>query len=1142
MRNLIIENRKKIKMVEKVLVFQLADRKYSVKSKYVKEILSELLETKIPNTPNYILGTVSYSGEVIPIIDLVNFFYKDFITTNDSRDQDIKYVIIEYNTLSMVFIVNSIVGQFDIEEERFFETFSSISKLTESFRFKSAFLLDNDIVLHLDNEHLFRKIIGETKEMETLFHNLNEQYFPKELVIPQESSSDYQISLEFTEYKQAKHTTDDFSRSKQIVKKETVHTFTKIKQKDIGLLINNYYIEEILTNPKIVSVPNSPDFFRGTLNYRGKIISIFNLANIINPTPIEKNNLTKDDIDQILIIDFQDQHVGLIIDEIIEVIPIEKNTINRGYIYKESTKIKGLIEGVYLDNNGIPLLIANVPKLLQIATNWNNDTLNDLNDCILFEKNNLNSPEQLLMQETIQIDSSDNGFLYFSIEDELFSFKTDIIIDILGKINQIRIPNTYSFITGVFSYHNEVIPIIDLVDFLYDKRKVNNFTQENANVNHIVLDVNNVRFAVKIQDILGIIKNLETISLAEYVSINDILLYEKVNIYDNHIIASIDSSILVEQVKSHLKLIKAEFISNNIFLMDTYTPEEIDDYNIQLMKSETPIITTPTNIIQMVSAKDKVEDVKHKSGIIVSSGPVNVFIEDAFIEEIFEENNESYKKIPQHILSLVGALNYRGEVIGVLDLNTILFMGKSNNETIENKQIIVLKTESERIALLIDRVLKWKKVLIDDMRSILSFDKIALHDYLFLGGFISDNDQFSYILNVKWLFQNQKNPLKLVRHKRNTLFFNNPEEIDDSMDIELDFEGVLIKADEHYFIIDTKIIKAIQLEQNVLLIDKNYTDESILGISYYDNFLPIFDFVSLLDNNIEDNKDSSTILVLKNKDGREFGLKINEIQERISKNDADFLKSKNILKADACNKMYKAFFSYKSRLGILIDSIELLHELEIRSRKEWDSFVSQSFFDNQLNETERKLLVDHREKQKELQFMLFDEYDKELEKYFAFMLHKRYFGIMPEVTLAVTNINYLENEFPNNNLIIGTLKFKDTIIPVINILELVFPGEEFSKIEKDTLLLLIKSNKKDFTYALPSQKMLGVITIYTEDKKELEDEYKTGKIDKVCTKQATYESIESPIFLLDNNFIQFLDDHSELNNKIKEIKKINTKQ
>lgn len=88
-----------------------------------------------------------------------------------------------------------------------------------------------------------------------------------------------------------------------------------------GIKVNN--IIQMLEVPKnIGEIPNTKDFIEGVINLRGNIVPILNIA--------KKFDLKQKEIDEetkIIVLEEKDELVGILVDEIKEVIKIEEKDI-----------------------------------------------------------------------------------------------------------------------------------------------------------------------------------------------------------------------------------------------------------------------------------------------------------------------------------------------------------------------------------------------------------------------------------------------------------------------------------------------------------------------------------------------------------------------------------------------------------------------------------------------------------------------------------------------------------------------------------------------------------------------------------------------------------------------------------------------
>ncbi len=83
--------------------------------------------------------------------------------------------------------------------------------------------------------------------------------------------------------------------------------------------INILNIQEINKHFEITKVPQSSDFIEGILNLRGRIVTIIDLGKKLGLVPV-----TKDKDNRNIIVNSEDEHIGLLIDAISDVV-IAKN-------------------------------------------------------------------------------------------------------------------------------------------------------------------------------------------------------------------------------------------------------------------------------------------------------------------------------------------------------------------------------------------------------------------------------------------------------------------------------------------------------------------------------------------------------------------------------------------------------------------------------------------------------------------------------------------------------------------------------------------------------------------------------------------------------------------------------------------------
>ena len=104
-----------------------------------------------------------------------------------------------------------------------------------------------------------------------------------------------------------------------MIKKNQVVRFM-VGKESFGVDIGR--VQEIVTVPEITRVPDTPDFLEGIINLRGKIVSVIDLRKRLKVNGAEKNKKNR-----ILVTEIKGRVVGLIVDEVSEVLRLNPDNI-----------------------------------------------------------------------------------------------------------------------------------------------------------------------------------------------------------------------------------------------------------------------------------------------------------------------------------------------------------------------------------------------------------------------------------------------------------------------------------------------------------------------------------------------------------------------------------------------------------------------------------------------------------------------------------------------------------------------------------------------------------------------------------------------------------------------------------------------
>lgn len=123
--------------------------------------------------------------------------------------------------------------------------------------------------------------------------------------------------------------------------------------------INILYIQNIVRMLNITRVPNSPRIFHGVVNLRGEIIPVMSIRRKFNLEEDVFTNSTR-----IIIISSEDNVIGLIVDEVLEVVQLAENQIDR--IVQEGNDEKSKAISAVGKLEGQLITIFNIEALIGI--------------------------------------------------------------------------------------------------------------------------------------------------------------------------------------------------------------------------------------------------------------------------------------------------------------------------------------------------------------------------------------------------------------------------------------------------------------------------------------------------------------------------------------------------------------------------------------------------------------------------------------------------------------------------------------------------------------------------------------------------------------------------------------------------------
>ncbi len=112
---------------------------------------------------------------------------------------------------------------------------------------------------------------------------------------------------------------DEYDEDDEDTQKGKFLTF-RLGKEDYGIEIR--FVTEIIGIQKITEVPDMPDFVRGVINLRGKVIPVMDVRTRFKMPPREYDERTC-----IIVVHIDDKSVGLVVDKVNEVASIPEGQI-----------------------------------------------------------------------------------------------------------------------------------------------------------------------------------------------------------------------------------------------------------------------------------------------------------------------------------------------------------------------------------------------------------------------------------------------------------------------------------------------------------------------------------------------------------------------------------------------------------------------------------------------------------------------------------------------------------------------------------------------------------------------------------------------------------------------------------------------
>jgi len=444
--------------------FKLGNEEYGIDILKVQEIIKVPEITRVPRTPDYVEGVVNLRGSILPIIDTRKRFGMESIV----RDNTNRIIVMNLNGTTVGIIVDSVSEVLRMEEDKV-EPPPGIIANTNADYLRGIGKLDGGkrLISLLDLEKIIK---GET-----------------------ETENISGLSSMATGRRETEKARQKLDNESQLV---SFQLGSEEYAVDIDL------VEEIIRIPEITVIPDVPDYIRGVINLRGKVLPVISLRKRFHMGEDEYDNRSRILIVQTAVTRCREEmncdsencpafksmeHAcwtvpetfcggdsacsndeklekcrkcsmrkktvtfGVIVDVVNEVLSIPVRSIeppSKIIAGETNNHLKGIGK---LDNGKRLILLLNTGEVFD---KMENKTLTDLS------RDNTDSQDENLKGENIM--SNDKQMVIFCIGDEEFAIDIMNVQEIIKMTDITEIPGTADFVEGVVNLRGGVLPVIDL--------------------------------------------------------------------------------------------------------------------------------------------------------------------------------------------------------------------------------------------------------------------------------------------------------------------------------------------------------------------------------------------------------------------------------------------------------------------------------------------------------------------------------------------------------------------------------------------------------------------------------------------------------------------------------------------------------
>lgn len=216
-----------------------------------------------------------------------------------------------------------------------------------------------------------------------------------------------------------------------------------IGSETFGIGIN--LIKEIVRYPLIIAVPQTPDYVLGLTNLRGNVLPVIDSRRRLGLQATEASDDTR-----ALVVEIGSTSIGIVVDKVKGVISIEEMIIEPPpSIIASGVDLKFISSVIKGKKDDKVIMELDIETLCAV-------------NCL--DSRSIEPEKQAIYKtdEKLKDEFDEIQLVTFLVENEEYAFPIETVREVLRVGNLTEVPNVVSYVVGILTVRNSILPVVDI--------------------------------------------------------------------------------------------------------------------------------------------------------------------------------------------------------------------------------------------------------------------------------------------------------------------------------------------------------------------------------------------------------------------------------------------------------------------------------------------------------------------------------------------------------------------------------------------------------------------------------------------------------------------------------------------------------